>query len=438
MKGNQDMKKNKVFYKAISLILLTVSTLSFPANVAAASIVPQTVTGSEHEPNNTFATAQIMHSDYTLTGYINSAGDVDYYQVTFPVSGYASFWLGNIPSSMDLDLFIYNQSRTQIASSTGNGNAELISNVAVTAGQKYYIKVESFHADLYDASNPYLIRTKVQMNSYAYFSQNPTNFSTTNLEKTYTSYDSSDWKSLLTNTGCVICGYAMILNNLGATLTEKMKDVRTANSNGDMTDVASMEADPYSVMLAACNITNSSAITYSNGRFNIAAKKDPMRSAIATVSEKFGTNYKLYKFTSGSKTATYKKQLAAYLVAEHPQGIGLYFSNGSSMHLAVLTESSYTVGEDFVPMSPTSSTALGYSEELEQNSESFNMQPTAVASDAALLGTKAATTIEDGDKFIIYDPYHESTSKGDGILLSNSYTGKVYTWDDLYTISVFY
>lgn len=200
MKGNQNMKKNKVFYKAISLILLTVSTLSFPANVAAASIVPQTVTGSEHEPNNTFATAQIMHSDYTLTGYINSAGDVDYYQVTFPISGYASFWLGNIPSSMDLDLFIYNQSRTQIASSTGNGNAELISNVAVTAGQKYYIKVESFHADLYDASNPYLIRTKVQMNSYAYFSQNPTNFSTTNLEKTYTSYDSSDWKSLLTIT----------------------------------------------------------------------------------------------------------------------------------------------------------------------------------------------------------------------------------------------
>lgn len=427
------MKKNKVFYKAISLILLTVSTLSFPANVAAASIVPQTVTGSEHEPNNTFATAQIMHSDYTLTGYINSAGDVDYYQVTFPISGYASFWLGNIPSSIDLDLFIYNQSRTQIASSTGNGNAELISNVAVTAGQKYYIKVESFHADLYDASNPYLIRTKVQMNSYAYFSQNPTNFSTTNLEKTYTSYDSSDWKSLLTNTGCVICGYAMILNNLGATLTEKMKDVRTANSNGNMTEIAKMEADPYSVMLAAADVS-ATDITYSNGRFNIAAKKDPMRSAIATVSEKFGTNYKLYKFTSGSKTATYKKQLAAYLVAEHPQGIGLYFSNGSSMHLVVLTETSYTVGEDFVPMNPTSSTALAYSEELEQ----FNMQPTSISSDAALWGAKAATTIEDGDKFIIYDPYCGNKYEGEGVLLSNSYTGKLYTWSDLATISVFY
>lgn len=434
------MKKFFVFRKFFAILLscmLFVSLIGNAAAVSSSEVMPLTVTGSEVEPNNTFATAQTMHSDYTLTGYIGYAGDVDYYKVTFPASGYANFWLGDIPSTMDLDLFIYNSAYTLIASKIDGGSAELISNMEVVAGETYYIKVQAFYGDMYDTADSYLIRAKMYLDEYIYYAQNPLNITATNLEKTYsTSYPTLSWKTALINEGCVISSYAMVLNNMDATISS-VEDVRLADENGNMSSMSNVAADPYTVMIANANAYAGNDITYNatEDKFYIDSTRYPVGTNIYDIALRFGVEYDRYNFNS-SHTNEYKKNAAAYLVAENPQGICLFFENPSvedSTHMIVLTETSYTVSSDFALMDPTIS-----SQSISDSTIMALAEETVVAGHMRTYTTLAsAAVIEDGEQFIVFDPY-SVTHDGGNVCLSDSYTGNTYTWNQLFRIEVLY
>jgi Zn-dependent metalloprotease len=84
-------------------------------------------TMNETESNNTTATANtISTSGTTVTGYVGTTTDSDYFKVTLPAGKTLVADL-TVPSTKDYDLKLYNSSGTQIGSSTnGAGAAEKI------------------------------------------------------------------------------------------------------------------------------------------------------------------------------------------------------------------------------------------------------------------------------------------------------------------------
>jgi len=79
----------------------------------------------------------------------------------FTFSGQANFWLGDIPSGKNYDLYLYNASGTVIASSTSNNSSlpqEYIGHFTVSANTWYYIKVVG--CNCYDATANYQLRVR--------------------------------------------------------------------------------------------------------------------------------------------------------------------------------------------------------------------------------------------------------------------------------------
>lgn len=111
-------------------------------NINARSDKELLATMSETEPNNTFATANTIYDNYDVNGTISTVYDIDMYKIKFTNSGKADFWLGNISSGNNLDLYVYNENQQLIASSKNPTNfPELISHEVVVGGKWYYIKV---------------------------------------------------------------------------------------------------------------------------------------------------------------------------------------------------------------------------------------------------------------------------------------------------------
>lgn len=214
------------------LCLLLVFGLLMSSTVFASEITPMAVLKTESEPNNTRATANLVNQDDTITGYIGSSSDIDYFKVVPSVNGVFNFWLGNIPTGKNYDLYVYNSSGGLLGSSTNTGTAqELVSGITATKGNTYYFAVQGKNGS-YNATSTYKVRCRLLMNPYAGFSQtdpgkSPTAFSTTNLDKLYSSASTSSWLSQFKNTGCFIASYAMVLRNLGATTSVAQYDFRT-------------------------------------------------------------------------------------------------------------------------------------------------------------------------------------------------------------------
>jgi hypothetical protein len=123
-------------------------------------IIVQGVNRYEIESNNSFGTANQTYDDDNMYGLINPSNDVDYYKVMFSGSGSANFYLGNIPSGRDYDLYVYDSSYNLIASSTNGSNSdELISNQSIFPNTWYYIRVVGYNGS-FDPYNYYLLRAK--------------------------------------------------------------------------------------------------------------------------------------------------------------------------------------------------------------------------------------------------------------------------------------
>ena len=130
----------------------------------------------ENEPNNSYTYADRTYDDYDNFGKISSTSDVDWWVVRFSSSGYANFWLGEIPSGCDYELKLYaSDGTTLLKSSLNSGNAnELIGEYWVAANTDYYISIYSYSGS--STSEYYKFRTKnYPYHGYAGFTNNNSN-----------------------------------------------------------------------------------------------------------------------------------------------------------------------------------------------------------------------------------------------------------------------
>lgn len=128
-----------------------VKTTYFAANSRAAGTV------NESESNNTMATADRTYDDYDSFGTLGSSSDVDWWKVSFTMSGTANFWLGSIPSGCNYDISVYSQAGMLLGESNNLNQASELVQIDVTAGTYYYIKVDSAASS---SSSQYLLRVK--------------------------------------------------------------------------------------------------------------------------------------------------------------------------------------------------------------------------------------------------------------------------------------
>jgi len=104
-------------------------------------------TMNETESNNTTGTANtISTSGTTVTGYIGSSTDVDYFKVSLAAGKTLTLNL-TVPSTKDYDLRLYNSSGTLLKSSTnGTGLAETITYTNGSSTATYYIRVYGYNS----------------------------------------------------------------------------------------------------------------------------------------------------------------------------------------------------------------------------------------------------------------------------------------------------
>lgn len=141
----------KKLIKSAILGLAITTMVSGGATVFAASL-------NESEPNDSMATADKTYSDYDNLGKISTAGESDYYSIIFDSNGKANFWLGNIPSGCNYDLYLYDSNGNLLTSSTNSGNAsELISGYQITQHKTYYMRVKGVSGT---SSSNYTVRGK--------------------------------------------------------------------------------------------------------------------------------------------------------------------------------------------------------------------------------------------------------------------------------------
>lgn len=127
-------KTKKVFSILLTLIMVIsmMSTVSSPAKAAAGTIY-------ESEGNNTFATADVTYDDYNNYGAINSANDVDWWEITYNTGGMINIWLGNIPAGCNYDIYVYR------ASEQAMGNFVECAKSVRTSGVQELIKMRVYH-----------------------------------------------------------------------------------------------------------------------------------------------------------------------------------------------------------------------------------------------------------------------------------------------------
>ncbi|WP_416292525.1 S8 family serine peptidase [Paenibacillus illinoisensis] len=107
-----------------------------------------------YEPNNTILTAKTVDPGNSYISYISSSSDIDYYKLTADKDGQISITL-DIPSSVDYEMDIYNESGIQVGeSSNGTGITERI-DFEVTATKSFYIKITGFSGQF--STSPYTL-----------------------------------------------------------------------------------------------------------------------------------------------------------------------------------------------------------------------------------------------------------------------------------------
>lgn len=112
----------------------------------------------ETEPNNSYSTGKRTYDGDNNYGAITSTSDVDWWWVQFDASGTANFWLSDIPTGCNFDLYVYRGNGTNlVASSTKEGRYSELITIPVVAGTKYYFCVRSASGS---SSSQYVVRAK--------------------------------------------------------------------------------------------------------------------------------------------------------------------------------------------------------------------------------------------------------------------------------------
>lgn len=434
------------FKKVLSLISCVVLTIvmlasSIQADVPSASIQSfpaRSMPVSEIEPNDSYDKAQTIYSDCTISGtigaqsgsseYVTSDRD-DWYKVVFPISGYANFRVGEIPSYCDIDLMVLDSNFNQVGSSNTKLNAELISDVAVSANTVYYIQVYTFNNTSSKAA-PYKLRTKIRPTSYAIFDQyHMTGFTTTNLNKMYQksnysdyvnddngfAYLSQSWYERINNGGCIVSSFAMMLKNMGKKTTSQKFDVRTGTTGY-------LSPDPVTVAYA-----NMNSPTFSNNGtiYYTGQSSDPVTiQSYSRIASSFGATMKTINVSS--YTSQKKADLIAYLLTRYPQGVAGFYGTPKKNHTLVYLETTHEVSSSFTIPS------LSY---VTNSGETIINRPITLQSMRAYevaRNSKSISSSEFGSEFTVMDPVTNKTE-----LFDSSWTASNYGWNALYQIYVF-
>lgn len=143
-----------VFFICAAILVQSV-LFTFSIEVQAAS-----GTVYESENNNSWHAADTIYNDYDGYGLINYPSDIDYWKITFPYTGTANFYLGNIPSNCNYNIYLYSSDgETIIKSGSNSGNTYELLTCQVSAGSTYYVRVYS--ASGCSTTSYYLFRTRV-------------------------------------------------------------------------------------------------------------------------------------------------------------------------------------------------------------------------------------------------------------------------------------
>lgn len=143
-------------------------TPASPPPTATATAMPCPPTSGPYEPNNNFAQAASITGSSAGTDYdafIECPVDQDYYTfwTTVPTDKTRNIVieLKNIPPSTDYDLYLYDSSYQEIASSKKSGNADesIYYATCIPGTPTYYIQVKPFAG--YNPSAPYRLRLQL-------------------------------------------------------------------------------------------------------------------------------------------------------------------------------------------------------------------------------------------------------------------------------------
>lgn len=118
------------------------------ANSASSTAVNFNITNagasaSETESNNTIATANALGTATTVTGFVSSATDKDYFKVDLPANKKIRVDMTG-PSGVDYDLYLVSSSGAGLASSEGTTASESLTYTNGTSARTVYIKVQSY------------------------------------------------------------------------------------------------------------------------------------------------------------------------------------------------------------------------------------------------------------------------------------------------------
>lgn len=134
----------------------------------AASAYAAGVTRNELEPNNTMGTADNTYDDDDMYGAIGYSGDVDWFRITATTSGYANFWLGQIPSGKHYHMVLYHSNGSLLKAAYSTGTQQQIYRYWISSGTTYYIKILGANANQYSSSR-YRLRVKNYYGNPPYF-----------------------------------------------------------------------------------------------------------------------------------------------------------------------------------------------------------------------------------------------------------------------------
>lgn len=98
---------------------------------------------AETESNNTIATANAAGTATTLTGFISSTSDKDFFKFDLPANKKVKVDMTG-PSGVDYDLYLVNSSGTTLTSSEGSTASESLTYTNGTTAKTVYIRVQSY------------------------------------------------------------------------------------------------------------------------------------------------------------------------------------------------------------------------------------------------------------------------------------------------------
>jgi len=400
------------------------------SKVYANEVAPAAITTNEIEPNNTDAQAQEIYSDYTIYGNVTRTSTTydiyDTFCIVSEITGTANFWVGDFPASIDINIVVYDEDATIVEGSSGTGTQRYIS-IPVVKGTLYYATVCLDSSSSNGISSTYTFRTRMFPTSYSYYGQYPlqgfntnnlTNYGWINSDGIYCSLE-----DLITDAGCFMCSFAMVLDNMSKQTTTQRYDYRT-NTSGYLLP------DPYTVTLANVNFT-SPIYNSTDNKYCYPTSNPVSYNSLPQLTGHFGATASVLYLSQYS--AEQKAEILTYYLSENPEGIIAGYSTSSNTHAIVFASTTYEIPSNYSP--PVAQPASSVHEDGLLMGSYISEE--SIAHSESIIRNRALSPFSNttvyGSQFIVYDPVNGAA----GVSFDRTWTGTEMGWDALQRIIIF-